>query len=170
MGVGTKAMFWVPFRKSAFQNAESQPAEKEYIPDRLQSELSISRPGSDQSGPVTPTNSFKHAHQRGISAGSGVPTAEEVQEQLSEEERKDITVLVVEDNAVNQQIALKTIKKLGFPAKAVWNGKEAIDYLQNPSKDNPRPDVLLMDCQMPVVSKIQGERSHYRSLPQLSSA
>ena len=56
-------------------------------------------------------------------------------------------VLVVEDNPINQQIALKTIRKLGFPVKAVWNGQEAIDYLKSPSLDQPPPDVILMDVQ-----------------------
>jgi CheY-like chemotaxis protein len=32
-------------------------------------------------------------------------------------------------SAINQQIALKTIKKLNFSVNAVWNGKEALDYL-----------------------------------------
>lgn len=46
---------------------------------------------------------------------------------------------------------MKTIKKLGFPVKAVWNGKEAINYLQQPSEEQPRPDIILMDVQMPVL-------------------
>jgi CheY-like chemotaxis protein len=66
-------------------------------------------------------------------------------------ERRTVQVLVVEDNAINQQIALKTIGKLGFPVRAVWNGKEALDYLRSPSADQPPPDVILMDCQMPVL-------------------
>lgn len=35
---------------------------------------------------------------------------------------------------------------------AVWNGKEALDYLlEAPSMTHPRPDIILMDCQMPVL-------------------
>jgi CheY-like chemotaxis protein len=50
---------------------------------------------------------------------------------------------------INQQIALKTIKKLRFSVNAVWNGQEALDYLKqefNPS--HPRPDIILMDVQV----------------------
>lgn len=53
---------------------------------------------------------------------------------------------------VNQKIAIKTIQKLGFSANAVWNGKEALDYLlAGPTPTTPKPDVILMDCQMPVL-------------------
>lgn len=35
---------------------------------------------------------------------------------------------------------------------AVWNGKEALDYLlEAPSTTHPKPDIILMDCQMPVL-------------------
>ena len=53
---------------------------------------------------------------------------------------------------INQQIALKTIKKFGFSVNAVWNGKEALDYLlETPSADHPKPDIILMDVQMPIL-------------------
>ena len=55
-------------------------------------------------------------------------------------------------SAITQQIALKRIKKLGFSVNAVWNGKEALDYLlQAPSEPHPKPDVILMDVQMPIL-------------------
>lgn len=35
---------------------------------------------------------------------------------------------------------------------AVWNGREALDYLlEAPSPTHPKPDIILMDCQMPVL-------------------
>lgn len=35
---------------------------------------------------------------------------------------------------------------------AVWNGKEALDYLlKNPSPGHPKPDIILMDVQMPIL-------------------
>lgn len=53
---------------------------------------------------------------------------------------------------VNQQIALKTIKKQGFTVNAVWNGKEALDYLIDAKEGKrDRPDIILMDVQMPIM-------------------
>lgn len=45
------------------------------------------------------------------------------------------------------------IKKFGFSCNAVWNGKEALEYiLKEPSPEHPKPDIILMDVQMPVMS------------------
>ena len=82
---------------------------------------------------------------------------------LTDVERKNMHVLVVEDNAINQQIAIKTIKKIGFSVSAVWNGQEALDYLlSKPPADGSapptKPDIILMDCQMPI---LDGYRSTY---------
>ena len=149
LDVGTQATFWIPFRKAPYQIHESPLVAMGSIPDRLQSDLSVSRHDSEHSGPSTPTTPFRPGHQRGNS-GSGLPAlpVQDTQGHLSETERSDINVLIVEDNAINQHIALKTIAKLGFSARAVWNGKEALDYLRSPSAVQPRPDIVLMDvCQ-----------------------
>ncbi|EMC95361.1 hypothetical protein BAUCODRAFT_72144 [Baudoinia panamericana UAMH 10762] len=163
LGVGTKATFWIPFHKAAFQGGNSPILDLGSIPDRLQSEVSVSRASSEHSVPTTPTTPAKPLHHR-QSSGNGVPglqvwPSDAPQPALSEEERSKTQILVVEDNPINQQIALKTIKKLGFPVKAVWNGQEALDYLQQPdSKENPRPDIILMDVQMPIMD---GYRATY---------
>lgn len=68
-------------------------------------------------------------------------------------ERKDVKVLVVEDNLINQKIAVKNVKKLGFEVDAASNGKEALDLLKNTVNDPDGKDIgaVLMDVQMPLM-------------------
>ncbi|KNC97612.1 uncharacterized protein SPPG_07080 [Spizellomyces punctatus DAOM BR117] len=59
------------------------------------------------------------------------------------------SVLLVEDNVVNQRLGFRLLQKLGYDATLATNGLEAVQTLQaNPLKF----DVVLMDCQMPVMS------------------
>ena len=55
-------------------------------------------------------------------------------------------VLLVEDNKVNQTVAISMLKKAGFIVTAVDNGLEAIVRIQKEPFD-----IVLMDCQMPVM-------------------
>ncbi|GAC75145.1 WD40 repeat protein [Moesziomyces antarcticus T-34] len=58
--------------------------------------------------------------------------------------RKDIWILVAEDNLINAQIALKTLKKMGFSCKVAKDGLEAVEEV------GKQPyDLILMDCHMP---------------------
>lgn len=71
-----------------------------------------------------------------------------------------ISWLTSPDNPVNQQIAIKFIKALKFSVGAVWNGKEALEYLlkatspeltEDQAKNYPVPALVLMDVQMPIL-------------------
>ena len=47
---------------------------------------------------------------------------------------------------------MKTIQKLSFKVEAVWNGKEALEYLEAAQEGKKaKPDIILMDVQMPVI-------------------
>ncbi len=55
-------------------------------------------------------------------------------------------ILLAEDNVVSRQLALRQLAKLGFEAVAVADGHAAVTTLQT-----QRCDLILMDCQMPVM-------------------
>ena len=65
---------------------------------------------------------------------------------LDDRIRRTSRILVVEDNVVNQTVALATLKKLGLDADLVVDGVEALEALRR-----RRYDLVLMDCQMPVL-------------------
>lgn len=59
-------------------------------------------------------------------------------------------VLVVEDNELNQEIAVAVLEELGIETEVAENGKVAVDIIS--SKDAGYFDVVLMDVQMPVMN------------------
>jgi len=78
-----------------------------------------------------------------------------------------LNVLVVEDNAVNQEVALGMLEKIGFNADVANNGQEGIETLET-----GKFDLVLMDCQMPVLdgyeaTKAIREEEHENAQPRI---
>jgi PAS domain S-box-containing protein len=64
-----------------------------------------------------------------------------------------IRLLVAEDNAVNRQLAVALLRRLGYEADVVENGREALTAL-----DRQDYDVVLMDVQMPELDGLEATR------------
>ena len=62
----------------------------------------------------------------------------------------DVRILLVEDNNINQEVALGMLKEIGLTADTANDGKEALAALNNTLVDSPYT-LILMDCQMPIM-------------------
>jgi CheY-like chemotaxis protein len=96
----------------------------------------LGAPGSD---PLSTAPTVRAAAiANGSASGSATPSAR---------------ILVAEDNLVNQKVVRGALTRLGHVITVVNNGAEAVAV----SRDN-RFDLILMDCQMPVMDGFAATR------------
>ncbi len=79
----------------------------------------------------------------------------------------DLTVLLVEDIPINMQVARHMLTRLGCRVVEALNGRDALERIEEQDFD-----VVLMDCQMPVMdgysaTRVQRERERKSGAPRL---
>lgn len=104
-----------------------------------------SQPVSNMTQPA-PTN-----HNALNTLKTDIPTSDSTQTMTS---TTPMQLLLVEDNLVNQKVALALIKRLGHTVDVANNGAECLQKIAN-----TRYDAIIMDCQMPVMDGYQASEA-----------
>lgn len=91
-------------------------------------------------------------------AAGNKPQESEIEHLTANRPPSDIRVLVAEDNKTNQVVIRAMLKKLGYVFDIFENGQEAINSL-----NHNQYDIVLMDCQMPVLDGLEATRDIRKS-------
>ena len=91
-------------------------------------------------------------HQALLVAHSGKPHALKKQPASDPALHRPLRVLVAEDNPINQRVAILQLGKLGHQVEIQDDGQGVLDA------DLDQFDIILMDCQMPIVDGLEATR------------
>jgi PAS domain S-box-containing protein len=77
-----------------------------------------------------------------------------VSHQVLHEQRERLSILIAEDNLVNQKVAVGLLSRHGHKLVLAVNGRESVDFYQRETFD-----IVLMDVQMPEMNGFEATRA-----------
>ncbi len=76
----------------------------------------------------------------------------------TEQSETPLSVLVAEDNPINQKVISHVLKSLAYQVHIACNGQEALNAMEEASYD-----VVFMNCQMPILDGFEATRAIRRT-------
>lgn len=129
-----------------------------YEKEELLQHFNVDSPQKILIKPITPSHLFDtliemYGHSRLSVPSNHYTTSNSLLTSLS-----GLSILLVEDNESNQEVAYELLTDAKIAVSIVSNGQEALDWLLQ----HPIPDAILMDCQMPIMDGYEATR-HIRN-------
>ncbi|NRA22976.1 MAG: response regulator [Oleispira sp.] len=88
-----------------------------------------------------------------------MPTPRNVDGIENKKIKEQARILIVEDNHINQVVLKSMLQKLNVASYTAEHGGKALSILQQAQADGENIDLILMDCQMPVMDGFDATRS-----------
>ena len=103
--------------------------------------------------PISPTI-LRQALSAALGMRTGTPGTHLITSHSIRQSRRPLQILLAEDNPVNREHAVVTLRKWGHDVAAVENGSEALAALEKEDFD-----LVLMDVEMPVLSGLEATKA-----------
>jgi len=117
------------------------------------------------SKPITPSQLLESLQSALCSSGDLITVADNtaVDQTNNIALLKGKRVLLVEDDELNQEIAIELLRFAGLNVTLAIHGQQAVDTLMSKSEVDPPFDIVLMDCQMPVMDGYEATKEIRRN-------
>jgi signal transduction histidine kinase/HPt (histidine-containing phosphotransfer) domain-containing protein len=103
--------------------------------------------------PVKPAQLSSALERALLSPRMSARPAEPTKADTSVSAQLPLRILIVDDNAINQKVALRILQQLGYQPEVAGNGREALDRL-----DRQPFDFIFMDVMMPEMDGLEATR------------